>query len=819
MTTRRDYEERYKEFFIKATGIKNGPYPYQVKLATAEPFPELLDVPTGLGKTAAVVLGWLWRRRYDERFKNQTPRRLVYCLPMRVLVEQTHRNIETWLRNLNQLDKAGSGKVSVHLLMGGEEDMISWVEYPEEDMILIGTQDMLLSRALMRGYGMSRYQWPIHFALLHNDSLWIFDEVQLMGAGLPTSTQLDAFRRIFKTAFPSRSLWVSATLNKDWLATVDMRERINDLSVLSLSEAEMTKSTVSARREAIKHLKPAKIKFTTETAKQSARSYIAALAEEVLEKHQPGTQTLVVLNTVERTQAFYRALSKQGWAEDNILLVHSRFRPLERRNINNRLVEITDPKGPGRIVVATQAIEAGVDISCRVLFTELAPWSSLVQRFGRCNRYGEWNKKNGADVFWVDIEAADETARPYDIEELTNARTKLKKLKSASPVDLPKTDESTPLYLVLRRKDFLDLFNTDPDLSGYDVDISFYIRDADDLDLLLFWRDLSNGTDEQPQPYRDEICRASIGQVEKLYKRLKSGQHFFLWDSLAGEWRVFRDKLRPGLTLMLDATIGGYDRNLGFQPEVEKPVDIVLLSQLDKDTEVYDGDHRSIQRRAIALDQHLRNAEDVAYVLCNALGISGPHARVVALAARWHDVGKAHSVFQATMHRCKPEDTDGKPLLAKSTLNIRHVRPHFRHELASAIAWLEQHRTADDVDLIAYLIAAHHGKVRLSLRAMPEELEPQPPLGPRFARGIWEGDNLPGFDIAGRESIAPCTLRLDLMELGEGDMGPSWMARTQKLIREYGPLYLAWLEALVRIADWRATRQEQENTHEQRNNS
>ena len=38
-----------------------------------------------------------------------------------------------------------------------------------------------LSRALNRGYGMSRYRWPMHFGLLNNDCLWVLDETQLMG--------------------------------------------------------------------------------------------------------------------------------------------------------------------------------------------------------------------------------------------------------------------------------------------------------------------------------------------------------------------------------------------------------------------------------------------------------------------------------------------------------------------------------------------------------------------------------------------------------------------------------------------------------------
>ena len=58
-------------------------------------------------KTAAVVLAWVCKRRIvrDEK----TPRRLVYCLPMRVLVEQTQRSIDGWLKNLELLGQPGEG--------------------------------------------------------------------------------------------------------------------------------------------------------------------------------------------------------------------------------------------------------------------------------------------------------------------------------------------------------------------------------------------------------------------------------------------------------------------------------------------------------------------------------------------------------------------------------------------------------------------------------------------------------------------------------------------------------------------------------------
>jgi len=85
---------KFDEFFKTAT--EHEPFPYQCRLALNDTLPALIDIPTGAGKTAAVILAWLWRRRFDEKFKDKTPRRLVYCLPMRVLVEQTRENAKTF---------------------------------------------------------------------------------------------------------------------------------------------------------------------------------------------------------------------------------------------------------------------------------------------------------------------------------------------------------------------------------------------------------------------------------------------------------------------------------------------------------------------------------------------------------------------------------------------------------------------------------------------------------------------------------------------------------------------------------------------------
>lgn len=789
-------QERYKKFFKEATGLPD-PYSYQIRLATGNSFPELLEVPTGLGKTAAVVLAWLWRRRFDERFKTDTPRRLVYCLPMRVLVEQTASKVWEWLGNLKILGDTGQGKISVHVLMGGEQDTKSWADCPEEDMVLIGTQDMLLSRALMRGYGMSRYQWPVHFALLHNDALWVFDEVQLMGAGLQTSTQLEAFRRSMSLGSSCRSLWMSATLNKDWLATVDFRPHFAKLVHHELTKTEHTDKAVRQRREATKRLTPLRIA-------RGAVPYAEALAEKILARRHDGSQSVVILNTVERAQAVFEALEevKPGIS----LLVHARFRQAERAEINLALARLpAADNGLGRIIIATQAIEAGVDITSRVLFTELAPWASLVQRFGRCNRYGEWKATDGAEVFWIDAE--EDLTSPYVAADLEAARLKLAILDSASPADLPATDQAAPLVPVLRSRDLRDLFNTDPDLSGFDTDISPYIRDTDDLDAQVFWR--TNPGPDEPAPARAEICRASLSQLKRYLEKRKNEKAAWRWDALDDKWKPYRESARPGLVLMLNAALGGYDARLGFAPDQTKAPVPVLTEALTETVESYDGDHRSRQGKPVLLVDHLGHVEEAARNIAAVLRLTPDDTEVIARASRWHDVGKAHEVFRATMTACSEMATHASELWAKSPCRGKHARRHFRHELASMLAWLTHCSQEPQADLIAYLILAHHGKVRLSLRALPDEKFPAE-ASLRFARGIWEGDRLPSIALSG-EVVPETVLCLGLMELGEGDMGPSWTERVQRLLETHGPFRIAWLETLVRIADWRASRMEQED--------
>ena len=206
-------ERSFTDFFETAT-TGFAPYGWQLQ-AAIDGLPDVLPIPTGLGKTE-VALAWAWRLLVD---KQPEPLHLVVCLPMRSLVTQTAQRLNGYFEALRA--RKPEIEVGVHQLMGGEIDE-EWARWPDKPWILVGTQDQLLSRALNRGYAMSRFEWAVHFGVLNNDCRWIIDEVQLMGPGLWTTSQLDWMRgKRFPSLRPCLTTWMSANVGTSFLSTTD----------------------------------------------------------------------------------------------------------------------------------------------------------------------------------------------------------------------------------------------------------------------------------------------------------------------------------------------------------------------------------------------------------------------------------------------------------------------------------------------------------------------------------------------------------------------------------------------------------------------
>jgi CRISPR-associated endonuclease/helicase Cas3 len=889
----------FDAFFQAATG--HAPFDYQRRLASGEQESgesaahwlsygtvcesKLINIPTGLGKTAAVVLAWLWNRvqvwsAEGGRLNSGWPRRLVYCLPMRTLVEQTRDNALEWLVRLafaaapddetvakararlsNQAQerlKRDESELRWHtgelagarsdllwlaehspvILMGGEElepERRDWDTHPERPAILIGTQDMLLSRALNRGYGMSRYRWPIHFGLLNHDALWVMDETQLMGVSLETSAQLDGFHHpLGQAAEPvlpgarAFTWWMSATLDMERLATVDHPRPADGWPTVKLEVTDLRFDAVCQRREAPKSLSPASLTLTSTAAKELP-TYARQLAQRLIQVHQAGSLTLVIVNSVLRAQKVFEALG-QLKPSARLGLIHSRFCAPDRERQQRILFEPGD-----RIVVATQAVEAGVDVSARVLITELAPWPALVQRFGRCNRDGAWTKAGEARVLWVDWQPAeDKDAVPYSLAELDTARAVLEKSSDVSPASLEGVAvPSTPVVRpILRRKDLLELFDTTPDLAGHDLDISRYIRDGEDTDVRVFWRDLGGHAPAAgiPEPNREELCAVSLPrfrefavrlgkETDKLREKTKDYDLAlgpFIWNQIEERWEP-AVRIRPGATYLLDVRAGGYSADTGWTGELAefaKPsswVQSLAAAAEAPATEGYSGNVSSFQRTWVTLRDHTRSVVHQTNSITQALAVTPAVADALGRAALWHDVGKAHEVFQKAL-RNGPHQPEEPAILHANSKNRPSsfappdYRRFFRHELASALAWLQAGPgDQPERDLIAYLVAAHHGKVRVSIRSLPGEEPPADRPDARLARGVLDGDGLPAVELDGLH-VPSVKLDLGLMEMGcDAARGPSWLARMLALRDRFGPFQLALLETLLRAADARAS--------------
>lgn len=770
--------------------------------------PLLVNAPTGAGKTLAVLGAWLWRHTKPDGISDTpTPRRLVYCLPLRTLVNQTLDEVGNFIEGVGL-----SSEVSVYSMMGGEAEE-EWVLRPEEKCVIVGTQDMLLSRALNRGYAQSRYAWPRSFGLLNNDCLWVFDEVQLMSSGLATSAQLHGLRQRFGTFIPCSSMWMSATMDPTWFDVPDFS--LQSEYALSLDKEDHEVPEIRKRMEAVKTLR-------RYGAVEGGAAGLHSLAAGVLDEHAAGTQTLVVLNTVERARGLYGALSKElkkrkGGPVVDLLLVHSRFRRGDRDRLEKEIKE-KSTAGSGRIIVSTQVIEAGVNIDSATLFTELAPWPSLVQRLGRCNRFGN---ESEARAFWLDLE--DKQYPPYEPEEMEPARESLHKLegRSASPSELVRLDApmtSPSFHFILRAKDLVDLFDTSPDLAGDDTDVSRFIREGESLDVSVFWRDIEEAPGEDDaSPRRDELCPVPVGV---LRGRLDDDFRAWTWDYIEGCWSAARAaQIYPGAVVMLRASAGGYSPQVGWSPESMVPVEVVgeepeamELEGAGQDSNSYDGDYRWV-----TLEEHSCDALEEVQKMVGALGTSAYALPVPALerAAALHDAGKASPLFQdAMLSLCdegQPPDGTHWAKAPGRNRRIRYKRDYFRHELASALALLAYSATdplseleGEERDLVVYLVASHHGRVRLGIRPVPGEKGP--PDRRRFALGVWEGDELPKVRLGPGLELPAVRLDLGCMELG-GSGGFSWSEMATALCESprLGPFRMAYMEALLRASDARAS--------------
>lgn len=190
----------------------NLPFPWQEALYrdwfSTGKFPATCCLPTGLGKTSVVAIWLLALAQHPEK----VPRRLVYVVNRRTVVDQTTNEIEKYraaiqnvvafqpmreqLANLCALplidknDKSFS-PLALSTLRGQFADNREWSADPARPAVIVGTVDMIGSRLLFSGYGVGFKSKPLHAGFLGQDVLLVHDEAHLEPAFQTLLTSLD----------------------------------------------------------------------------------------------------------------------------------------------------------------------------------------------------------------------------------------------------------------------------------------------------------------------------------------------------------------------------------------------------------------------------------------------------------------------------------------------------------------------------------------------------------------------------------------------------------------------------------------------------
>jgi CRISPR-associated endonuclease/helicase Cas3 len=270
-----------------------------------------------------------------------------------------------------------------------------------------------------------------------------------------------------------------------------------------------------------------------------------------------------------------------------------------------------------------------------------------------------------------------------------------------------------------------------------------------------------------------ELCPVPLRAAKQRFQTV--------WVPRGDGWaEIPASELRLGDLAAVPCGAGGYGHQQGWDQGSSAPVKPVAI---EPDERAAEDDTSFGVTVPVTLLQHLADAEAEASLLCTALAVPEPLAVQLRRAALLHDIGKAHPVFQATM---RANGCEAGQWAKAPGLGSRHKRPGFRHELASALAALQ----LGESELVAYLLMCHHGKLRIRLEPFPWQARDGP------LHGIVEGEQLPAI-----EDVTPAAeLRFPPRGLGKG-----WQPLASRLLSRYGPFQLAWLEAVVREADQRAS--------------
>ncbi|ROL57231.1 CRISPR-associated helicase Cas3' [Bacteroidetes/Chlorobi group bacterium Naka2016] len=350
-----DIELQFKNIF----GFN--PHDFQTKVfktVTEGNFPILIKAPTGSGKTEAVLAPFL-SQFMDNDFRIAP--RMIYVLPMRVLVNSIAKRIENYAK-----------KISPNIIVEIQHGDLPNAPFFMAD-IVITTLDQFVY-AFARASRQVGYHIDVPAGAIAS-SLVVFDEAHMYRDGFTFSVMRALMEILYKSKIPF--VVMTATMPES------LEGSLFEYMELSAEQKIKGANVVNSNLKITLHHEPLYSNNEVNISNE--------LLEEIRNK-----KTLIVLNQVKRAQRVYEEIKNRlDLNEKEIVLLHSRFTRADRTKYEGTALSLIPHKkdeklitrdGTG-IVVSTQVLEAGIDFSAELLLTEIAPADALVQRAGRCARY------------------------------------------------------------------------------------------------------------------------------------------------------------------------------------------------------------------------------------------------------------------------------------------------------------------------------------------------------------------------------------------------------------------------------------------------
>ena len=386
--------------------------------------PGIVDIPTGLGKTSVMAL-WLIALAEGARL----PRRLVYVVDRRAVVDQATRFAERLRSNMPgelaaKLGLDGSAKLPISTLRGGFADNRDWLEDPSKPAIVVGTIDMVGSRLLFEGYGVSRGMRPYHAGLLGADALVLLDEAHLCPPFEALLRQVESRGDSkLRPAGDSDSITPPFRLMSLSATGRDATETLPG-AAFRLEAEDRQESVVAQRLSARKRLEVTELDAGTNLAESLAERAVevgcTAPVARVLVCCDRRRDAVEVKALIDKECRRRRSSGEIDGEHASELLVGER-RVRERADLERWLDERGFLGDAGErlsapaVLVATSAGEVGVDLNADHMVCDLVAYERMVQRLGRVNRRGGEDREATVDVLALPPESKGKA--PKDAKE------------------------------------------------------------------------------------------------------------------------------------------------------------------------------------------------------------------------------------------------------------------------------------------------------------------------------------------------------------------------------------------------------------------